>query len=236
MSSADPIADYGAAIARELRFDAKLARRVRAEVEDHLQEWLASSAEPSSPCAQEDAIHAFGDPRELARAFVPGALAALARRATALVALGLIGIFEVMNARVAWYGWMQWSPGEQLRAANTICLPADRLAFALAFTLSLTALVYAMTRRTPARLDAAYGREIRRCIRLGSATLAALFAAVAIELILTGIRFAEAELDASALVPAFSLMAEIAVAASCIAYLWGSLRRLSLALRLAGHC
>ena len=235
MQPADPIADYGAAIARELCFDAKLARRVRAEVEDHLQEWLAASGDAGSHEAQESAIRAFGHPSELARAFVPGALASLARRAAALVALAVIGIFVVMDARVVWYGWMQWHPGEQLRATNAIALPADRLAFVLAFILSLAALLYAMTRRAPTRSHASFGREIRRCIRLGAATLAALSVAVAIELVLTGIRFAETALDGSVIIPTLSLTAEASVAVGCIAYLWISARRVSLALRLAGE-
>ncbi len=173
MRLGDPIAEYGAAIARELRFDARLARRVRAEAEDHLQEWLAESGGAASEDAQREAIGAFGDPRELALAFVPLALQSLARRAAVLLALAVIGIFAAMDARVAWYGWMQWPPGEQLRAANTIAVPADRLAFATAFILALMALVYTMTRRAPARLHAAFGHEIRRCIALGAMAVVA---------------------------------------------------------------
>ena len=150
MRPGDLIADYGAVIAHELRFDAKLARRVRAEAEDHLQEWLAESGDAASGDVQREAIRAFGDPRELARAFVPSALQSLARRAAVLMALAVIGIFAAMVARVAWYGWMQWPPGDGLRAANAIALPAVRLAFAMASILALTALIYAMTRRAPA--------------------------------------------------------------------------------------
>ena len=235
MRLGDPIAEYGAAIARELRFDASLARRVRAEAEDHLLEALAGSGEAPSRAAQLEAIRAFGDPSELARAFVPLALQSLARRAAVLLALAVIGIFAAMVARVAWYGWMQWPPGEQLRAANTIGVPADRLAFAIAFILALMALIYTMTRRAPPRLHAAYGHEIRRCIAMGAMAVLALFVAIATEAILTGIRFVESDVDASALVPAFSLVAEAALAMGSAACVWASRRRLSLALQLTGQ-
>ena len=234
MRPPDAIAEFGAAIAHELRFDARLARRVRAEAEDHLLETLAGCDAACPAEAQREAIRAFGDVRELARAFVPGALQSLARRASVLTALAVIGVFAAMNARVVWYGWMRWQAGDHLRAASAIALPADHLAFATAFVLALAALAYTMTRRAPVRLDAGFGRQIERCMRLGTTTLAALFAAITIELVTTGIRFAETELDRSALVPAFSLALEAAVAAGCAAYLGLTLRRLSLALRLAG--
>ena len=233
MRPGDLIADYGADIAHELRFDARLARRVRAEAEDHLQEWLAESGDAASDDAQREAIRAFGDPRELARAFVPSALQSLARRAAVLLALAVIGIFAAMVARVAWYGWMQWPPGDGLRAANAIGLPVVRLTFVMAFILALTALAYTMTRRAPARLHAAFGHEIRRGLALGAIAVLALFAAIATEAVLTGIRFVESDVNASALVPALSLAAEAALATGCAAYLSLSMRRLSLALRLA---
>ena len=41
MRQPSPIADYAAALARELAFDVSLSRRVRQEVEDHLWEAVA---------------------------------------------------------------------------------------------------------------------------------------------------------------------------------------------------
>src|SRR5581483_10200474 len=98
----------------------------------------------------------------------------------------------------------------------------------------LVALAATMARRAPLRYEAGFGRSIGRCIALAGIAIAALSAAIATELVLTGIRFAEAELDAAALVPALLLVAEIAAAAGVTAYLVGTARRLSLALRLAG--
>lgn len=231
MRPGDPIAEYGAAIARELRFDARLARRVRAEAEDHLLEVLDGSDEPPSRAAALEAIRAFGDPHELACAFVPLALQSLARRAAALMALAVIVSFTAMRARTIWYGWVQWQAGDQLRAASAIGVPADKAAFAIAFAFALIALLYAITRRAPSRLHAGFGQEIRRYIALGAIALVALLVATAADAILTGIRFAESELNASALVPAFSLALEAMVAAGCAAYLGLNLRRLTLIAR-----
>lgn len=230
----DAVTEFGATIARELCFDPRLARRVRAEAEDHLLAALGRSADPPSRAAQLEAIRAFGDPQDLARAFMPGAVQALARRAAVLMALAVIGIFAAMRARSAWYGLMHSQVSDQLRTASTIGVPADRLAFAMAFVFALAALVYAMTRRPPPRLHAAFGREIGRCVALCAIAILSLFAAITTEIVLTGIRFMESDVDASALVAAFSLALEIAAAAGCTAHLVLTLRRLSLALRLAG--
>src|SRR5262249_42588783 len=146
-----PIADYGADVARELRFDPQLARRVRAEVEDHLLDALAERGGADSVDAQQEAIRAFGAASEIARAFVPSALQSLARRTAVLTALAVIGVFIVMYARVAWYLWVAWPAGDEARAAGQIGLPIDRVAFALAFLAALAALASMIARPAPAR-------------------------------------------------------------------------------------
>jgi hypothetical protein len=233
MPPSGPVADFSADIARQLRFDPQLARRVRAEVEDHLSEAMAARGEAACADAQRQAIAAFGDAHEIARAFMPSALQSLSRRTAVLTALAVIGIFLVMLARFAWFRWVGWPVGETARAAGAIGLPVDRLAFAIAFGFALAALIYAMTRRAPPNLHAGFGREIRRAIALGAIAVLALFTAIATELILTGIRLAETDIGSSALVPALSLALEAAVAAGATAYLGLALRRLSLALQLA---
>lgn len=231
MRPPDTIAEYGVEIARELWFDASLARRVRAEAEDHLLEALGESGEPPSRATELEAIRAFGDPRELARAFLPLALQSLARRAAVLMTLAVIVSFTAMRARSIWYGWVQWQAGDQLRAASAIALPADRAAFATAFAFALIGLAYAITRRVPPRFHAAFGQETRRCIALGAITVIALLVAIATEMIMTGIRFAESEINASALIPALSLALEAMAASGCAAYLGLKLRRLTLIAR-----
>jgi hypothetical protein len=230
-----PIADFCADVAQQLRFDPQLACRVRAEVEDHLCEALEEHGEATSLDAQREAIRSFGDASEIARAFVPSALQSLARRTAVCTALAVIVVFVAMDARIAWNAWVASPMGEQTHAAAAIGIPIDRAAFALAFLTALAALVLMMARRAPVRFDAAFGYRIRRCTRLATVAVLALSAAIATELVLAGIRFAEVDLDPPALVPALSLLIEVVAAAGCTIHLAATMRRLSLALRLAGE-
>jgi hypothetical protein len=223
----DPIAEFGSAVEHALSFDPQLACRLRAEVEDHLREALADHA------ALSDVMCAFGDPRAFARQFHAPALLSLARRAAAVTALAVVGVFGAMEARAVWYGWVNWPVSERLAAANTVGHPVDRFAFALAAAFALSALVYVVARRAPARFDAPFGREIGFCVKLNAAVAFALIGAVSTELMLTGIRLFESELDAHALVPLVSLMLELAAAGGCMGYILIVMRRCSRALRLA---
>ena len=203
MHAHEPIADFGSAVARELSFDPQLARRLRAEVEDHLCEALADR----------------GDPRAFARQFVATAMLSLARRAAAVTALAVVGMFGAMEARAAWYGWVNWPVSDHVRSANAIGHPVDRFAFALAAAFALSALAYVITRRALVRFYPTFGREIGFCIKLNAAVALALMSAMATESVLTGVRLFGAELDARALVPFVSLILEVAVAGCSMSYI-----------------
>jgi hypothetical protein len=229
----EPIADFGSAVARELSFDPRLARRLRAEVEDHLHEAVADGADSHDENRVAEVMCAFGDPRAFARQFLATALLSLARRAAGLTALAVIGMFGAMEARVAWYTWTNWPVSDHVRAANAIGLPVDRFAFVLAAAFALSALAYVVTRRAPAHFHAAFGWEIGFCVKLNAAVALALMSAMATELVLTGVRLFEAELDARALVPFALLMLEVAVAGASVSYILMMMSRCSRALRLA---
>jgi hypothetical protein len=228
----DPIADFGSAVARELSFDPHLARRLRAEVEDHLHEAVGDRADVNGENALAEAMGAFGDPRVFARQFLATALLSLARRAAAATALAVVGMYGAMEARAVWYGWVNWPLSDHVRAANAIGHPLDRFAFVLAAALALSALAYVIARRAPARFHATFGWEIGFCIKLNAAVALALLSAMATETVLTGVRLFESELDANALVPFASLMLELAVAGGCMAYILIMMGRCSRALRL----
>src|SRR3974390_3462410 len=174
----------------------------------------------------------FGDPQASARQFLATALLSLARRTAAVTALAVIGMFGAMEARAAWYGWVNWPASGHVRAANAILHPVDRFAFVLAAAFALSALAYVISRRAPARFHATFGWEIGFCIRLNAAVALALLGAMATELVLTGVRLFEAELDARALVPFVSLMLEVAVAGGSMSYILIVMSRCSRAL---GH-
>jgi hypothetical protein len=231
----EPIADFGSAVARELSFDPHLARRLRAEVEDHLQEAAAAHAMFGSQDPEREAIRAFGDPREIASQFLAASLLSFARRATAVAAVAVVGAYGAMEARAAWYGWVNWPVGERLRAASDIAHPIDRFAFMLACAFTLAAAAYAIARRAPARFQPSFGRETGHCIKLSAAIALVLVAAITIETILTGIRLAEACPDLDRVVPLASLTLEATVAAASMVGIAIMMRRWSSALRrLAG--
>ncbi|HZR62262.1 MAG TPA: hypothetical protein VFA80_15035 [Xanthobacteraceae bacterium] len=233
MRPRDPIADFGGAVARELSFDPRLARRLRAEVEDHLHAEVADRADPDGENRLAEAMCAFGDPKAFARQFLATALLSLARRAAAVTAAAVVGMFGAMEARVVWYGWVNWPVSDHVRAANAIGHPLDRFAFVLAAAFALSVLAYVITRRTPARFHATFGWEIDFCVKLNAAVALALMSAMVTELVLTGVRLFEAELDGRALVPFVSLMLEVAVAGGSMSYILIMMNRCSRALRLA---
>jgi hypothetical protein len=229
----DPIADFGSAVARELSFDPKLARRLRAEVEDHLHQAAADRADPNGDNGLAEVMCAFGNPKAFAQQFLATALLSLARRAAAVTALAVVGMFGAMEARVVWYGWVNWPASDYVRAANSIGHPVDRFAFVLAAAFALSALAYVIMRRAPVRFHPTFGREIGFCIKLNATVALALMSAMATELVLTGVRLFEAELDARALVPFVSLILEAAVAGGSVSYILIMMNRCSRALRLA---
>jgi hypothetical protein len=227
------IADFGREVARELSFDPRLARRLRAEVEDYLHEAIADSADTHGESRLAEAMCAFGEPQAFARQFLAIALLSLARRAAAVTAFAVICTFSAMEARATWYGWVNWPVSDHLRAANAIGHPVDRFAFVLAAAFALSASAYVITRRAPACFHAAFGWEIGLCIKLNAAVALALLSAMATELVLTGVRIFEAEIDARALVPFVLLMLEAAVAGGFMLYILIMMSRWSRALRLA---
>jgi hypothetical protein len=233
MPPRESIADFGSAVARELSFDPRLARRLRAEVEDHLHEALADCSSPQCEKRSAEAMRAFGDPRAFARQFLATAMLSLARRAAAVTALAVVGMFGAMEARAAWYGWLNWPVSDHVRAANAIGRPVDRFAFALAAVFALSALAYVVTRRAPVRFHPTFGREVGFCIKLNAAVALVLMSALATELVLTGVRLFEAELDSRALVPFVSVMLEVAVAGGSMSYILIMMNYCSRALRLA---
>jgi hypothetical protein len=233
MRPREPVADFGSAVARELSFDPRLARRLRAEVEDHLHEAVAYCADPDGENRLAEVMCAFGDPRAFARQFLATALLSLARRAAAVTALAVVGMFGAMEARAVWYGWVNWPVSDHVRAANAIGHPVDRLAFMLAAAFALSALAYVITRRAPAHFHATFGWEIGFCVRLNAAVALALMSAMATELVLTGVRLLEVGLDVRVLVPFVSLMLEVTVAGGCMFYILMMMSRCSRALRLA---
>jgi hypothetical protein len=224
MRQRSPIADYLDALARELCFDPPLSRRVRKEVEDHLEQ-AAREADSPSPEAERRAIANFGDPRELARQYAASSLLAQTRDVGTIMILALGGIYVAMKGRIAWYALTQWELNEDLKTMNAIGILLDRYAFMLALGLAIIAWGYIGSRRAPAEFHQAYGKELRRCVFLCAAAAGALIMSVITETVLTGLRLSAAQLSVSALVPTLSLATELALAGVLLRQIRTTLRR-----------
>ncbi|MBV9565674.1 MAG: hypothetical protein JOY90_35260 [Bradyrhizobium sp.] len=213
MRQHEPIADYAGALTRQLGFDAALARRVRAEIEDHLFEAADELGGPS-PDNQRSAIARFGDADELARHLLADCLLARAQRVGLLCALAVIGLFAAMEIRLAWYGFMRWESGATLQALSAVALPIDRYAFFVAIGFALAGFCHLATQRMPADLPSRHRRQLNCGLALCAAAVGALLAAVIVESVLTGIRLAAMPFSVAIVIPVLSLLAEIVMVAA----------------------
>jgi hypothetical protein len=224
-----PIADYLDALARELGFDIVLSRRVCAEVEDHL--WQVTDGGTSIE-SQQQAVANFGDPRDIARQYIPATLLAHIR----WVGLAMIGataaIFLAMKARVVWYALMQLESNAEWEAVRAAGLAIDRYGFLAAISIALIGWAYIGTRRAPMRLHVTYNRELNRCIVLCGTAAAGLIVSISVETVLTGIRLFEMEWSAAALVPIVSLIVEMTAAALLVLRIRAMIRRTAVAFSL----
>lgn len=225
MSPSNPIADYADLLARELRFDPALSRRVRAEVEDHLWEAAADAREGPTLESQHRVIAGFGDPSELARQYVAASLLSQLRRMRTVMGLTVIGIFVAMAGRVAWYRITRWKVDQALQGITEVGLAIDRYAFMFALVTALIAWVYIGTRRAPLWPDIDYARELSRCTALCAAVASALAVAVAIESVLTVSRLMGSKVWTAALIPVLTLTAEMAAAGLFMFCLHTTVRR-----------
>jgi hypothetical protein len=224
----EPVADYLAALARDLGFDPALSRRVRSEVEDHL--WQAADMRGGRSVENQlQAILSFGEPRELARGYLTASLLVQIRRAGAAMVLAAAAIYFAMKARVAWYDWMRWEPNSDFAAVSAIALQIDRYATMLAMLAALIACVYIATRRAPGRINTSYRKQLNRCIVLCGASAGALSVCVVTEVVLTGVRQLGMPWSAAAVIPVLSLVVEIAAILGFVFSIHTTIRRKALA-------
>jgi hypothetical protein len=225
-----PVADYLAALGRELAFDPALARRVCNEVEDHLVEAVTcdppEAAEPGS-MAERRAIDRFGDPRDIAAAYRAASLSLRTRSTAGFMMLALAGIFLAMKARVAWYGMVHWEAGDDLKALAGLVLPFDRYAFLLATGLGLAAWLYASGCPVSAGNGTLPHIRLRRCHFLSAAAALSAAVAVGVEGLLTAVRLTQVPFSAIGLLPAGSMIAEIVLTGLSAFHIRNTMRRMA---------
>src|SRR6516225_645532 len=95
-------------LAAALSFDRALARRVRKEFEDHLQQAVAGDRSEDRQAAERRAVARLGDPRTIAAELAVTALAQRAKRLAGGLVLALLGVLLSMKGHGAWYAAMQW--------------------------------------------------------------------------------------------------------------------------------
>ena len=204
------IADYLCALERALSFDPALARRVRAEAEDHLREAAASDPIPGREEAERRAVASFGEPLLVAAEFAALSIVREKRRAGYLLVLGVGLVFAAMKLRVAWYQAAAWTLAAELQRAAALTLQVDFWAFWLAAAgaaLGWTAALSGTVPAVPAR-----SRQHPRggTLRIAIAATAALVIAILADAVLTALRLVGARPSFAFLPPAASLALEIA--------------------------
>jgi hypothetical protein len=214
---------YLAALERELSFDPALARRLRYEVEDHLEQAIAAGG----PDAERRAIERFGEPRDIAARFAGSSLRRQRKALGLAVVAAIAGIFLAMKIRVAAAGLAGSASG--LAAVLAI----DRYAFWFAAIAGALGWVHAVCAPAAQRFDAVLRRWAKRSSILASASAAGLVGSVAADLVLTVARLA-AGTGQRVVVPLVTVGAEVALAAILIACVTEAMRRSAISSVLLG--
>jgi hypothetical protein len=212
MAKAGLIPAYVDQVAEALAFDRALARRVRREIADHLNE--AAAAFPSRGEDAERLVLAdFGDPGRIAAEFAAVSVAKQTKRAAAVVIVALGAAFAAMQARLAWYAFTQWTPPADTAGIGAIVGIVDRYAFWAALFIGIGGWLYASWQPMRGGFDARYRTTIGRSYAPCLAATAPLLLCVIADGILTGFRLYAAEPSAQFLPPAVAMAGEIACAA-----------------------
>ena len=118
-------------LTRELSFDPSLARRMRAEAEDHLQEAVASDPMGVTTEAERRAIARFGAARDIAAQCAVPSLVKQVKNAGAAATLIAVGVLIAMKIRIATYAATSQSCQRRSgsRRLRTVISTIDRYAF-----------------------------------------------------------------------------------------------------------
>jgi hypothetical protein len=212
-------------LAAALSFDRALARRVRKEFEDHLQQAMAADQSEDRKAVARRAVARLGDPRTIAAELAVTALAERAKRLAGGLVLALLGVLLSMKGHVAWYAAMQWRIPEDMQSLAVTIGAIDRYTFLTAIFVGAASWVYGSRRRRPADyLHRTYCRAFYRFCLLSAAATAALVVCILGDGVLAAIRLGAISPSFDFLVPIGSIVFE-AVCASALIVLIGMLVR-----------
>jgi hypothetical protein len=211
------IAGYLDRLTGALSFDRSLARRVRREIEDHLQEAVAADPAEDRREAERRAVIACGDPCAMAAEFAVVALVKRTRRLGVGIPLVIAGVFIAMKARTEWYAALQWVLRDDVRPVAAVVGPIDAYAFWASLIIGIVGSVYAGSSRVPSHFHAGYCQQLRRFRQLCAVATGALVLSVMSDTVLTTIRLLATDASAAFFVPVLSIALEIATTGVLIA-------------------
>ncbi len=218
--------EYLDTLAAALSFDRALARRVRKEFEDHLQQAVAADPREDRREAKRRAIAKCGNPRAIAAELAVTSLARQTRRLAAAVVLALVGVLLAMKGHVAWYGAMQWGIPDDMRPIATAIGAISRYAFFVAMVLGAAGLIYGSRRRPPSKyLRRAFFRHLQRVCLLAGVATGALAIGILSDAALAAIRLGPVSPSLAFFVPVGSIAFEIACAGALVFLIRSLVRR-----------
>jgi hypothetical protein len=228
------ISDYLDTLTRELSFDPSLARRMREEAEDHLQEAVASDPMGATIEAERRAISRFGTERDIAAQCAIPSLVKQARNVGAAVTLIALGVLVAMKSRIVWYGATQQivSGDPYLDNIRAIILSIDRCSFWFALLIAICGWVYISIARTSDATSISWRNLLQQSLFLCAAAAAAVVVTVTSDTILTALRLFPAGWSASIFFPFLTIGLEAALAVILVVRIRVTMRRLASSARL----
>lgn len=203
-------AEYLDSLTEALSFDRSLARRVRSEFEDHLEEAMACDPCADRIEAEQRAIARCGDPRAIAAELAVTSLARRTRRVAVGIVVILVSILLVMKGHTAWYAAMQWGIPDRVQPVAMTLGKVAHFAFGAAMFLGITSWLYGSWHRSPSAYSPrAYFKYLHRFCLLSGVATAALAVCIFIDAALATVRLKPISPSAAFFVPVGSIAFEI---------------------------
>jgi hypothetical protein len=230
----DVISEYLDTLTRELSFDPSLARRMREDAENHLQEAIASDPMGATIEAERRAIDRFGAARDIAALCAIPSLSKQAKNAGAAATLIAICVLIAMKSRLAWYGATGPANDDapHLDSIRAILASVDRFSFWCALLIAICGWAYIGIARRSNTTSTAWRNRLRRSLSLCTAATVAVVVTVTADATLAAIRLFPAGWSASIFFPFLTIGLEATLAVILVVQIRVAMRRLVSSARL----
>ena len=220
-------------LTRELSFDPSLARRMRAEAEDHLQEAVASDPMGGTTEAERRAIARFGAARDIAAQCAVPSLVKQVKNAGAAATLIAVGVLIAMKIRIATYAatLQVVSDDPALDRLRTVISTIDRYAFWCGLLIAICGWAYISIVCASDEARLVWPKRLRLSLLTYAAAAVAVVITVASDTILTALRLLPAG-QVAIMFPCLTIGLEAALAIALVLRLRVTMRRLASSARL----